>query len=141
MNRLEALLAEYGESHQNPVNKAIHWLCVPLITISLLGILASLSTWLVAALVVGAMIYYLSLSRPLAVGMLLFTLASWLLLSAIPSMLVVSLWVFVLAWIGQFIGHKIEGKKPSFFTDVQFLLIGPLWVLNALYQKFDLRTV
>ena len=47
--------------------------------------------------------------------------------------------IFVLAWIGQFIGHKIEGEKPSFFEDLQFLLIGPDWLLGAIYQKLGIR--
>jgi uncharacterized membrane protein YGL010W len=37
--------------------------------------------------------------------------------------------------VGQFIGHKIEGKKPSFFKDILFLLIGPLWLLSFIYKK------
>ena len=45
----------------------------------------------------------------------------------------------MLAWIGQFIGHKIEGEKPSFFEDLQFLLIGPAWLLGAIYQKLGIR--
>ena len=47
----------------------------------------------------------------------------------------VSVAVFVLAWVGQFIGHAIEGKRPSFFKDVQFLLIGPIWLLAELYRR------
>src|SRR5450830_683990 len=44
--------------------------------------------------------------------------------------------VLVAAWIGQFIGHKIEGKKPSFFEDLRFLLIGPLFVLSVFYRRW-----
>jgi uncharacterized membrane protein YGL010W len=40
-----------------------------------------------------------------------------------------------LAWIGQFYGHKIEGKKPSFLKDLEFLLIGPLWVIQKVGKK------
>jgi uncharacterized membrane protein YGL010W len=54
------------------------------------------------------------------------------------DVLPVSLGVFVIAWIGQFIGHKIEGKKPSFFDDLRFLLIGPLFVLSFLYRRFHI---
>lgn len=46
-----------------------------------------------------------------------------------------SLFIFVVAWIGQFVGHKIEGAKPSFFEDIQFLLIGPAWLLSFVYDK------
>jgi uncharacterized membrane protein YGL010W len=51
----------------------------------------------------------------------------------------ICLTLFVVAWIGQFIGHKIEGKKPSFFKDVQFLLIGPAWLLSKVYRKAGQR--
>ena len=50
-----------------------------------------------------------------------------------------SLIIFVIAWIGQFIGHKIEGKKPSFFEDIQFLLIGPAWLLSFIYNKLGIK--
>jgi len=50
----------------------------------------------------------------------------------------VSLGIFVIAWIGQFIGHKIEGKKPSFLEDLQFLLIGPAWLLHFIYKKLGI---
>lgn len=58
------------------------------------------------------------------------------------SQLPIRLWllsviVFVIAWIGQFVGHQIEGKKPSFFKDLQFLLIGPLWLLAFVYRHFN----
>ena len=45
--------------------------------------------------------------------------------------------VFVVAWIAQFVGHSklFEGRKPSFFTDLRYLLIGPAWVLSKLYRK------
>ena len=51
----------------------------------------------------------------------------------------ISLYIFVIAWIGQFIGHKIEGKKPSFFQDLQFLLIGPAWLLSFFYNKIGIK--
>ncbi|MEJ1960555.1 MAG: Mpo1-like protein [Gammaproteobacteria bacterium] len=50
-----------------------------------------------------------------------------------------SLAIFVTAWIGQFIGHALEGKQPSFFKDVQFLLIGPLWLVAALYRRLGIH--
>ena len=43
--------------------------------------------------------------------------------------------VFIVAWIGQFIGHAIEGRKPSFFEDVKFLLVGPAWLLHFIYRR------
>jgi uncharacterized membrane protein YGL010W len=56
-----------------------------------------------------------------------------------PGMLAyISLGVFVLAWIVQFYGHKIEGKKPSFLKDVQFLMIGPAWLMHFIYKKIGI---
>jgi uncharacterized membrane protein YGL010W len=84
--------------------------------------------------------YYFGLSRPLAVGMLAMVALMLGLLAALPpaAVLPLSIAIFVLAWIGQFIGHMIEGKKPSFLDDLRFLLIGPLFVLSFLYRRLNL---
>lgn len=158
MSRLQKLLDEYGESHQNPVNKRVHWICVPAIIVSLLGLIWSIpvteamSQMNIAGIpmnwatlfIAFAMIYYFTLSVQLAIGMLLvvFLLAGtgYLLATLIPLPLWgTSLLLFTLAWIGQFWGHKIEGKKPSFLKDLQFLLIGPVWLLNMIYQRLGIR--
>jgi len=154
VRRIDELLTEYGQSHQHPVNKMIHWVCVPLIVWSLLGVLwsfpvpGSLQTstlplnWAVfiAAL---AMVYYLRVSPWLAPGILLALTAMLFLVYAVAhadvSVWRVSAIVFIIAWIGQFIGHAIEGRRPSFFKDIQFLLIGPLWLLALVYKKMNLR--
>lgn len=147
-------LAEYGESHQHPVNKRIHWVCVPLIVLSLVGLLwsiplpASLAdvspVFNVATLFLAtSVVYYLFLSPALAAGMLVFALmlvfATWGLAQLPVPLWGVSLGIFVAAWIGQFIGHEIEGRKPSFFKDIQFLMIGPLWLLAHLYERLRIR--
>lgn len=146
MRTAQEWLDAYGESHQNPVNKKIHWVCIPWIMISVLGLLASIPSpfdnpWLswavgVAALAIG---YYALISIPLAIGMAVISaimLGVVHLLAGLPLPLwVSSLVIFVVAWIFQFIGHKIEGKKPSFFEDLQFLLIGPMWLLAAIYRR------
>ncbi len=130
------LFERYGESHRNPRNKAIHWVCVPLIVWS--G-LAALWSWSPVAAYVGsglALAYYAWLSPAIAAGMLAviaLMLAPLTLLGT--RALVVAAIVFVLAWIGQFIGHVIEGKKPSFFEDIFFLLIGPAWLLGFVYRR------
>jgi uncharacterized membrane protein YGL010W len=91
-------------------------------------------------LVVVSLLYYLTLSASFALGMLLMSAAMLGILALMPQAWVwlVSVAVFVVAWIGQFIGHKIEGKKPSFFDDVRFLLIGPLFVLSFLYRRLKI---
>lgn len=149
--KIERLLKEYSESHQNKTNKLIHWFCVPLIFFTIYGLLrlipmpnsiveispyfnwASLSLYL-------ALVYYVFLSIPLFFGFV-----AWVLIVAIgneylytqlgsSNFLWFSLVIFVIAWIGQFIGHKIEGKKPSFLKDIQFLLIGPAWLMNFILK-------
>jgi uncharacterized membrane protein YGL010W len=84
--------------------------------------------------------YYVRLSRPFALGMFVMSALMLGVLLTMPPLTVlpVSIALFVVAWIGQFIGHKIEGKKPSFFEDLRFLLIGPLFVLGFLYRRLKL---
>ena len=137
---IDALLAQYSESHRNPTNELIHFVCVPLIVFSLLGILYALHPVVALAAVGWSMWYYLQLSKPFAVGMLAMAILMLAVLAAMPPMTVLplSIAVFVVSWIGQFIGHKIEGKKPSFLDDMRFLLIGPLFVLGFLYRRFKL---
>ncbi|WP_420475857.1 DUF962 domain-containing protein [Noviherbaspirillum sp. ST9] len=136
--QIEALLAKYSESHLNPTNEIIHFVCIPLIVFSFLGMLWAVHPMAALAVTVASLIYYIRLSVPFAFGMLLMSGVMLWILSILPQawMLEISLGVFVVAWIGQFIGHKIEGKKPSFFEDLRFLLIGPLFVLSFLYRRF-----
>ena len=144
-------LSEYGDSHHNPTNEALHWICVPVILWCVLGLLwatpfpssvraaipwANWATVITAA----AIVYYAVLSLPLALGILpLLLLMLWsidlLSRNTFAPLWLICVVLFVLAWIGQFIGHAIEGKRPSFFKDVQFLMIGPLWLLSNLYRR------
>ncbi len=148
-------LNEYGDSHRNATNKALHWICVPVILWCVLGLwwIAPFPAGLRAAVpaanwavivVLAALIYYAFLSVRLALGVLpLLLLMLWsidaLYRSALAPLWLVCIALFVLAWIGQFIGHAIEGKRPSFFKDVQFLMIGPLWLLADLYRRLGIR--
>ena len=145
-------LSEYGASHQNPTNKLLHWICVPPIVLAVMGFLwstpapaafSALSPWINWATLAAAaaVVYYLLLSPSLAVGIalafgVLLAIVQWL--ASLPWPLwLTSLVIFVAAWIGQFIGHAVEGKRPSFFKDLQFLLIGPLWLLAAAYRRLS----
>ncbi len=136
----------YGESHQNPVNKAIHWVCIPLIYLSTVGLLQSIPhpfstpglSWAVVALVV-VLAFYARLSRTIMVGMgaltvLCIGINTGIELAGLPLHWV-SIGVFGLAWVAQFIGHKIEGKKPSFLDELPFLLVGPAWLLQFVYGR------
>ena len=137
---IDTLLAQYSDSHQNPTNELIHFVCVPVIVLSLLGILWWVHPAVAVLTVVASLAYYWKLSRPFAAGMLVMALLMLGIIAALPpiTVLPLSIAIFVLAWVGQFIGHLIEGKKPSFFDDLRFLLIGPLFVLGFLYRRFHL---
>lgn len=157
MRKVDELFNEYGQSHQNMTNKLIHWVCVPAIFFSIVGLIFSIpagplpsilpflgnfANWATVVLVL-VLIYYLMLSIPLTLGMFLFSslclaLANFIDLNLPGKLWMVSLGIFILAWIMQFYGHKIEGKKPTFLKDLQFLLIGPAWLMHFIYKKWGL---
>ena len=136
---IDVLLAKYSESHLNHTNEIIHFVCVPVIVFTLLGIVWWIHPLAAVAVTLASLWYYFQLSKPFAIGMLAMSAFMLGLLSLMPpaTVLPVSIAIFVLAWIGQFIGHKIEGKKPSFLDDLRFLLIGPLFVLSFLYRRLN----
>ena len=140
MRAVDQLLGEYAESHRNPVNKTIHWICVPLILFSTLGLLWWVHPYLATGLMAFSLVWYLRLSVPLALGMLLVSALVGVLIWQTPRdlLLWISASVWIAAWLAQFVGHEIEGKKPSFFRDIFFLLVGPLWILSALYRRWRL---
>ncbi|RZK50439.1 MAG: DUF962 domain-containing protein [Pedobacter sp.] len=156
---VDVLFDKYAESHQNSTNKFIHWVCVPLIVFSLLGMVWSIPfpelsflgkgqtyfNW-ASFLIAFSLYYYYTLSPVLSFMMIwvvgifsyfIVQIEYWEMAGG-PAMWVVFLIIFVLAWIGQFIGHKIEGKKPSFLDDVKFLLIGPIWLLHFICKKLNI---
>lgn len=135
MKSVDQWFDEYGESHRNPVNKLVHWICVPLITFSVLGVLWALHPAAAATAVGLALVFYVLLSWQLALVMALQSLLMLWVLSLMPVVFWPSVIIFVLAWVGQFIGHQVEGKKPSFFKDLQFLLIGPVWLMGFVFKR------
>ena len=142
--------SEYAVSHQNETNQLIHYICVPAIFFSIVGLLMSIPStfissitklnlpiienWATIILLI-SLIFYATLSIGTFIKMLFFgaicIVGNYYLSNLLP-LLYISLFIFVIAWIGQFYGHKIEGKKPSFLKDLQFLLIGPAWVFEKL---------
>ena len=130
---------EYGESHRNPLNKKVHWVCVPLITFSVLGMLWAIHPLVAVVSMALALVFYCMLSWQLALGMLLLGALMLYGLDLMPQVFWPCVAIFVVAWIGQFIGHHVEGKKPSFFKDVQFLLIGPVWLLGFIFRRLNWR--
>lgn len=152
--RIDRLLAAYGDDHRHPVNQLIHWLAVPVIYWSILALLSALpfpAGWRLvpgldwgAVAALGAVLYLATLSRRLALGMALLSLACLAVTKAYVRWGELPLWqpalfIFTLAWLLQLIGHKIEGRKPSFVRDLQFLLIGPAWLIAKLLRLVGAR--
>ncbi len=158
MRRAQEWFDLYGESHQNPTNEIIHWICVPSIFFTVLGLFyvipagllesslnfipAQWARWDLVVVFLG-LLFYLRLSFSLFAGFLIYTVVNmwfirWLDAAVDFSFGWLMIIIFAVAWIGQFIGHKIEGKKPSFFQDVQFLLIGPAWLMSKIYRRIGL---
>jgi uncharacterized membrane protein YGL010W len=152
--KVDVLLEEYGSSHKNKMNKAVHWICVPIIFFSIFGLVRSIPTpaffdqvpylsW-ASILLVLALVYYVSLSIPLTLGFILFGAVvvlgnEFLFSNGAMYLCLVSALSFVIAWVGQFIGHGVEGKKPSFLKDLQFLLVGPAWLMHFIYKKLGIK--
>lgn len=160
MRVIDSLLTEYAESHQTKLNIAIHYICVPLIFFSLMGLLASIPmpealtnalpnavvpyAHLGTVVIFFGLLYYLRLSFVLFIGMLLFSALVLFGIQQIAQLNIAPLWIimlilFVVAWIGQFIGHNHEGKKPSFLKDVQFLMIGPAWTMSHVFDALKIK--
>ena len=146
-------LSAYGVSHQNATNKTLHWICIPAIMFSLIGLLTAIPSDFLgfppylnwgSMFIIATLLFYLRLSFPIFLGFVFVGGAMvWgnvmLIDNGIMPLGWLSLIIFVVAWIGQFIGHKIEGAKPSFFEDLQFLLIGPAWLMSFIFQKVGIK--
>lgn len=156
---IDVYFDKYAESHQNKTNKFIHWICVPLIFFSVIGLITAIPfpkfeflgryqtyvNWF-SFVMAATIFYYYSLSRTLAFLMIIVISIMYFFIVQLEyveqngglALWQSSLIIFVVAWIGQFIGHKIEGKKPSFLDDLKFLLIGPIWLLHFICKKAGL---
>ena len=155
MKSIDEWLDEYSDSHQNQTNKFIHWICVPLIFFTIVGFISlipaphfcapyfgCISIASIVALVLVS-IFYFNLSWRISIIMLLIMLLLEHFAYAInvhfkENSWIIYLSIFVITWIFQFIGHKIEGKKPSFLKDLQFLLVGPIWLLHFILKKIGI---
>ena len=153
MKTMQNWLDAYAESHQNKTNKVIHFICVPLIVFSVVGLFMSIpngllieltgvqsnaiANWAVVTLI-PIMFFYLRLSVKMGVLILVFLSLCIFGNAQIAELMPLwqaSLGIFVVGWIGQFYGHQLEGAKPSFFDDLKFLLIGPAWILDDIFFK------
>jgi uncharacterized membrane protein YGL010W len=149
---IDRWFAHYSDDHRNHANQRIHVVCVPLILWSVIALLWSIPSpaamfndgvFAGIAMLLAALFYYRQ-SRTLGLGMaivfVVFGLATRVLYGVLGThgLLALAVGVFVLAWIGPFVGHKFEGRKPSFLTDVTYLLIGPAWVLAKLLRRLGI---
>lgn len=140
--KVDTLLQHYGLSHTHPVNEVIHFVAIPAIMLSLNGLLFAVHPALVLLLIAGSLVYYARLSWPFTLCMLLLSSVMLALVDAMDAAGVLvqsSVGIFIVAWIFQFIGHHLEGKKPSFFEDLQYLLVGPLFVLSKAFERLGVR--
>jgi len=153
MRTMQDWIDSYSADHRNPTNQLFHWLCVPPIVWSVVALLwavpvpasfARPGAWAVLVMVL-AFYWYWRRSHRLAAGLLvvfaLFGLLAHVLYNHLGAAMLcyVAVGVFVLAWIGQFIGHHYEGRRPSFLTDLSYLLIGPAWLMAKALRKFGVR--
>lgn len=150
---VDRLLDNYSEDHRHPTNQAIHWLAVPLIVWSVVAAVFVIPVpaaigrpglWAALAMV-GAIAWYLRLSRTLAYTLTVVFIAmlasTWWLYGAIgaTNLLITAIAVFISAWAIQFIGHQIEGRRPSFLTDLVYLLVGPMWLTSKALRRFGIQ--
>jgi uncharacterized membrane protein YGL010W len=152
MRTIHDWFASYSADHQNPINRAIHWVCVPTIKRPVIAELWTepvISRWMkpgfcAAAAMFLAYLFYYRLSRKLGIAMALVFIVSgviaWALYGVLGArgLLTLAIVLFVLAWIGQFIGHAIEGRRPAFFDNVVQLLIGPAWLVGKLMRRLGI---
>jgi uncharacterized membrane protein YGL010W len=156
MRKVDLLFAEYSKSHRNATNKFIHWICVPLIFWTILGFTSLIPsphfcasyfgcTSIISIVVIILItLFYIRLSFLIAIMMIVIMLMMehFIYLTNISmgrQSWMIYLSVFIITWIFQFIGHKIEGKKPTFLKDLQFLLIGPIWLLGFILKKAGVK--
>lgn len=156
MREIDILLEKYGESHQNKLNKLIHWVMVPSIFFSIIGLLFSIPLFGFSKTVflnfgtlalLASLVYYFRLSKKLSIGFIVWSLICLYGNNFIykvvnfsdQKLAFISVCLFFFAWVFQFIGHKIEGKKPSFLDDIKFLLIGPAWLMHFIFKKLNLN--
>jgi uncharacterized membrane protein YGL010W len=153
MRPIDRWFESYSGDHRNATNQLIHVVCVPLILWSVIALLWCIPApgtlfrdgiWAGFAMLATVLFYYRH-SRMLGLGMAAAFMLLGLLTNALfhglgrGGLLYLAVAVFVFAWIGQFVGHRIEGRKPSFLTDLTYLLIGPAWVLAKLYRRLGMH--
>lgn len=151
MRNIDRLMAEYSQSHQNRINKMIHNIAVPAIYFVTIGLLYAIpvpdimikfDVTFAHVAIIPVLFYYFKLSGPVGAAMTIMSILVFFGIKLLEGQ-GISIWqfsvvLFVVMWILQFVGHRIEGKKPSFLKDLQFLLVGPVWVVAPLLKKMNI---
>lgn len=155
MRTMQDWLDSYSNDHQNPTNRLFHWFCVPPIVWSVIALLWAIPVpatlfrpgTVAVAVMVLAFYWYWKHSHRLAIALLIAFALLGLLTNLLyyrlgaASLCWLAIGVFVVAWIGQFIGHLFEGRRPSFLTDLSYLLIGPAWLMAKLLRGLGFKQV
>lgn len=151
MSKLEKLLSQYAAYHLDQKNVFTHFVGVPLIVFSIFALFAKASLLvsgysmtLTLLIMLLSVIYYSRLDFIFGLMMALifavaYPLVLWVAEQATWTWLGISIGIFVLGWIIQFVGHFYEKKKPAFVDDVIGLAIGPLFVLAELVFLMGFR--
>ena len=139
MKSLNEWFADYAASHQNAQNKMIHNIAVPVIFFCVVALISKISFFLFVLVAIAAVAFYYTMGQKVAIAGASAIGAAWVLQMILGFGFISLIIIFALAWAGQFYGHKLEGAKPSFFDDLKFLFIGPLWVAKPLLDKFGIR--
>jgi uncharacterized membrane protein YGL010W len=153
MNLADSWLEAYNEGHTVLANKALHWLCAPVLAASVVGVLWSLPVpeafsgaskvfnWGTLS-VMTVVVYYFILSIRLALGILPFVFGVVLGIAELDT-LDTPLWLVSsagigIAGLGQLIGHLIEGGNASLMRDIHYVAIAPLWMLASVYRRLGI---
>lgn len=153
MTEVDGWLRRYEETHSNLTNPSIYWAGVPMVVLGTVGLLwlaptpdeffdiSPLMNWGTAFLMASA-VYYFIISVSLAIGMLPFVVGVagfqvWLGNSQF-SPLQVSIGLLTAGIIALWLGHRNQKSLMPVLTDLQLMMIGPVWLLSALYRKFGI---
>ncbi|MEJ2602970.1 MAG: DUF962 domain-containing protein [Gammaproteobacteria bacterium] len=153
MRTADLWLARYSQHHHHPLNRVMHAVSIPLAVIGVTGLLWSLPApdafgdispalnWGTAFLL-AAVVYYFILSIPLALGLLPFVLAVTGVLGRLDGLTrplwQVSLAVLLAALVLQALGHLVESRRPRLLEDLQYLMIGPAWLMAGVFRRLGI---
>lgn len=138
--RMESWIGWYASDHRNPVNHAIHAVCIPLIVFSGLGLLNWIplhQTLMNHAAGLGDLGMVLLLAffarHDLRLALLALPFAALMVVGARYLPLLAHLAIFLVAWIAQFIGHALfEKNRPSLMSNLVSLFVAPAFLLDGL---------